>query len=575
MGSFDSTIEIVGRTSLCSTLSRVRFRRLPLRALALNKLLCVEDDSLWTRIGQGNDIPAETGTAETYATARRWLAECDRDHSTCNANLTNMLPQRVIDLGASGFLDEMRLMESSPNQRARYVTLSHCWGHQQPLATTLATYTQRQAGISWDDMPLTFKHAVEFTKQIGVRYLWIDSLCIIQDSTPDWDTQAANMASIYRNSYLTIAASSAKGPHDGFFYTLPAELRLASEVFSSPPGETPSYSVRARKLRRHGGGKLHSRAWAYQELLLPPRIIQCGATEILWQCFEKEACECNRPYRWDGMQQKRHHSQAFAPTSSEEERILRWHQVVKDYTARDITFENDRFPALSGLVSQYAALQPDTSYLAGLWKHSLGRDLLWRKVLNDEYGRPEGSTAPSWSWASVTGSVTYDICSQRSAPTYTYASSKAMNMHVQIVEATTQPTSSNNPFGQVSSATLSLEGSLRTGVLEYKNRSDLESYRVCAIKFLGSDGHYVRPKGTFRMDFALHVPGPDHVSSGTTVECFKVASTHDTAYCMVLLPQRRHGRGNTYTRIGLLEYWINLTTLDWFHDISKTTIKII
>lgn len=74
---------------------------------------------------------------------------------------------------------------------------------------TKASWAKLTVNIFLSDLPPLFQDAIIITRQLGLRYLWIDSLCIIQDSLRDWETEAAKMASIYQNSYVTISATDA------------------------------------------------------------------------------------------------------------------------------------------------------------------------------------------------------------------------------------------------------------------------------------------------------------------------------------------------------------------------------
>jgi Heterokaryon incompatibility protein (HET) len=103
------------------------------------------------------------------------------------------------------------------NEKGQYVTLSHCWGQQKFLTTTKETLPLRTKGIEWDSMPRTFQDAATITRRLGFQYLWIDALCIIQDSEIDWETESAKMGSIYQDSVLTIAASDARDGRGGCF----------------------------------------------------------------------------------------------------------------------------------------------------------------------------------------------------------------------------------------------------------------------------------------------------------------------------------------------------------------------
>jgi hypothetical protein len=115
---------------------------------------------------------------------------------------------------------DLQLCEGQ-NEIAQYATLSHCWGFHQPLRTTKATLDLHLQKIRFSDLAKTFQDAAVTCRRLGIRYLWIDSLCIVQGDEEDWQIQSAQMASIYKGSTLTIAASSAHDGTEGCFLSTP------------------------------------------------------------------------------------------------------------------------------------------------------------------------------------------------------------------------------------------------------------------------------------------------------------------------------------------------------------------
>jgi hypothetical protein len=146
--------------------------------------------------------------------AKRWLRTCLGGHVNCPSNIHSSLPTRVIDVRPSTpYLLQTNEMEG------RYATLSHCWGPKEtpPLITITATLEQRMDGVHPHELPASRNGASEITRELGIDYLWIDSLCIIQDSQQDWTNESTRMADIYGNSFLTIAASRSPNSHSVIF----------------------------------------------------------------------------------------------------------------------------------------------------------------------------------------------------------------------------------------------------------------------------------------------------------------------------------------------------------------------
>ncbi|OAG01323.1 HET-domain-containing protein, partial [Paraphaeosphaeria sporulosa] len=274
-----------------------------------------------------------------------------------------------------------------------YACLSHSWGSHQPLTTTTATLQQRKDRIEWHELPKTFQEALYLCNQLGIAYLWIDSLCIIQDDADDWTYEASKMAEVYSNSYITIAASASRNDTEGCFRSV--------------------YRIIEGKWTMAGSWPLMQRAWAFQERLLSPRVLHLGPSELVWECQEHTRCECSekdsqfdsphliRKSEWcNGL---RHHSQK---TASE-----LWQKIVKEYSCRRLTFQRDVFPALSGIAKQLHQSFEGTSenpgtYLAGLWRNDLMQQLMWFTTTANCVSKPVGLRelpAPSWSWAAAEG----------------------------------------------------------------------------------------------------------------------------------------------------------------------------
>ncbi|KAH6673773.1 heterokaryon incompatibility protein-domain-containing protein, partial [Halenospora varia] len=294
-----------------------------------------------------------------------------------------------------------------------YMCLSHCWGDSQyPSKTTNLTLNQNKANITWDSLPRTFQDAIIVTRWLKIRYLWIDSLCIIQDSKEDWEEEAPKMVDIYQRSFLTIAATSSPSDDGGCF----SKISLESH---SPDGKP--YDFYYRTPLRHltlgsdldtKSGKseapLLGRSWCYQEILLSPRVLHFFKDEITWECMEDAACECAgqtsplHPSR-EETPPKIHQSQSLERSAAALQE--RWRKIVVEYSGLGLSFGKDKFPALSGLAKQQL-YRPNESFVAGLWTGSLLEDLLWRveKAESEDQRqqkpswRPTLWRAPTWSW---------------------------------------------------------------------------------------------------------------------------------------------------------------------------------
>ncbi|KAH7070451.1 heterokaryon incompatibility protein-domain-containing protein [Paraphoma chrysanthemicola] len=264
----------------------------------------------------------------------------------------------------------------------------------QTTSKNISSFAQE---IPWSAMPRTFQDAVSFVRKLSIAYLWIDSLCIIQDSDLDWQQQSANMASIYQNAYITLAATHSADSSGGCFTS--DSLRSTHDyeplaILRFHDGTEHNLSFRRTLIR--SSQPLLWRGWAYQERILSPRVLHFAGEELVWECGTVYDSESNS-----------HNFKAFF-FHSKQDRNIRWGRIVQDYFRRSLTFPSDIFPALSGIVKVVAAQLQD-EYAAGLWKRTIIQDLLW--YFTTRPGSTDLSTtattaevwrAPSWSWASMT-----------------------------------------------------------------------------------------------------------------------------------------------------------------------------
>lgn len=154
--------------------------------------------------------------------SRQWLKDCDNHHSGCNFVGNSRLPTRLLHLGSE---EEpiLRLLETANgiSGDARYIALSHRWGDTQkhrPLRTELSNLEAFKQAIPQADVPQTFADAITVTRRLGIQYLWIDSLCIIQGDGGDFSTEAKRMEDVFSCAYCVIAASRASNQREGFLH---------------------------------------------------------------------------------------------------------------------------------------------------------------------------------------------------------------------------------------------------------------------------------------------------------------------------------------------------------------------
>ena len=330
-----------------------------------------------------------------------------------------------------------------------YVALSHCWG---PLLESSAgmyartlkkNLNEMQRGISFDRLPQNFQDAILTVRKLQLRYLWIDALCIIQDDPADWAREAAKMNEIYGSAYLTIAATSAISSTEGF-------LRRSQEMACSIPfyGETRTESAFCLTITEMLGGgnqgswmdnietaRWNTRGWTFQERLLSKRVLHFTARKIFWECRVTEASEENEPprdpcYRTPWLREGVYcESRPLVKrdVGASKACLDTWYSIVSmyavelplrgreltvsRYSSRQLSYETDVLPALSGLAHSFKDFHgvekiTDTNdYLAGIWRYDLPRGLLWTLHDSSDASRHTQYIAPTWSWASMKGQV--------------------------------------------------------------------------------------------------------------------------------------------------------------------------
>lgn len=234
---------------------------------------------------KGRPVEDRADSSKAFGRSRKWLNECD-EHPTCKPPQT-ILPSRIIDVGTSEDY-KVRLWEPVPEGTiGNYVSLSYCWGNSQEFTTTRATMEARKAGITVSDMPTTYQDVVKLTRELGLRYLWVDSLCICQDELADWERESAKMLSIYSNAYLTVAATRAKDSSEGFLG--PRIDRTFTELDytrNDLHGKALAFNLplRAEHVKRDyinlPDEPLSKRAWSLQERVLSHRVLIYGSDQM-------------------------------------------------------------------------------------------------------------------------------------------------------------------------------------------------------------------------------------------------------------------------------------------------------
>ena len=300
--------------------------------------------------------------------------------------------------------------------KVQYATLSHCWGGTQPVVLTKGNFDAFAHDVPFASLPATFRDAIRLTLALGLEHIWIDSLCIIQDSREDWATEAQLMCDVYSHSWVNLAATSSRNCHGGLFRSSPLAFPCLIRASWSgiPSGSYLCLDETAWK-RRIDRAPLNKRGWVLQERLLSPRIVHFAYDQIWWSCVElPHASESfpggtstgfwpSVPSLVDLLQAER---DGADPDNDRAPWTDQWAAIVQAYTRTELTYGSDKLVALAGIAEAVSRIVgiPGTDYLAGLWAQDIVVDLLWR-MANSGCRRAAEYRAPSWTWASTDGEI--------------------------------------------------------------------------------------------------------------------------------------------------------------------------
>ena len=286
--------------------------------------------------------------------AIQWVGCCLKSHPACKSGHRNAGPTRVLDLIPSEDPQkcDLQLLEK-PDSGEPYIAVSHCWGeaHAPPLCTTTQSLKGHLQRIKFEKLPKSFQDATVVASALGVKRLWIDSLCIVQDDSADWQKECPLMADIYSGALVTTAVSDAPNSHAGFLNDYPSDLRCSlgpsiqvrSFPNSSSHSNLPMFMNEESLLSRRG--------WTLQESLFSNRLLSFKRKRMQWHCYkESRSDDVFVPY-----QSQDEEEGVGRPTIAElslrdgPEVYETWRAVVGNFSRRDLTKHTDKLPAMSGL----------------------------------------------------------------------------------------------------------------------------------------------------------------------------------------------------------------------------------
>ncbi|RFU76734.1 hypothetical protein TARUN_5537 [Trichoderma arundinaceum] len=387
-------------------------------------------------------IPDSVISPAGIFTLKRWVFGKGEEKAALK---TLYRPTRLVHVESRKESGLIRLVESHSladmdRKPQPYLALSYCWGTKAPsLTTTKSNYAQLKTSISYDTMPKAYQDTVRIARALGVKYIWIDALCIIQDDTRDWETESQMMAEIFRNSLVTIIPLRSMSSNDGFLERNPSlkinyhssEWNISGSFFlrhipfsyesaESSIRAAPTFSDRPVSLELHNS-HWQTRGWTFQEDVFAMRRLYFGQLMMYWDSLKPADVMRTEDKIIDDKLDRIGTAELSIIHSSEPWRgdydYDGWYYPILKYCKKKLTYETDRLPAVSSYAKLIASKSEDT-YLAGLWKKNLHRGLLWkihrreRRTFSEVLRKlttPSKYIAPSWSWASRHGGLHLDL----------------------------------------------------------------------------------------------------------------------------------------------------------------------
>ncbi|KAI1416363.1 HET-domain-containing protein [Hypoxylon sp. FL1857] len=519
-------------------------------------------------IPRGSLVSGNTASDAAYEWAKCQLSICYESHQRCNTQGVPFLPTRLISI--TGGNDDVRLVDNfDVPPPAQYVALSHCWGKKLPeCITTRENILDQRRNIPWNSLPKSFQEAVIFTRRLGIDYLWIDSICIIQQEPEDWTDwlrEAPLMFHVYRNAVLTLAASHAEDSSKGLFSNLDPgrQLQLGTIQHGNEKFQLyaqQSFADTTNLYLYHRSEPLFKRAWTFQERLVSPRILYFTKDELVWECYSTTTCECgfhgHGPYTPTSLKIQQINNvvkgtpalhnrldhikylaeSLFARAGKEKdlsgvEVEKTWRRIVQFYSELQLTNETDRLLAIGAIGEQTQAIRRNQTYLAGLWSESLGLDLLWvsKRRTGSQRQPSELYIAPTWSWASAPGPVDYSWTSP-------------VKPNIEVLEASCKYYN-DNQFGKAMEGRLVLRGQAITCTLHRLLQDSSPSYRVEHLDL------------AFDVDVSIdHDPFSKPGDGVMTVHLLRVADASDfpTPINMILKESSSRSNEVLYVRVGMV-----------------------
>ncbi|KAF7561659.1 hypothetical protein G7046_g2481 [Stylonectria norvegica] len=446
------------------------------------------------------NISRDSSSAEALSRARKWLEFCEENDDICQGSSSNYLPKRLLRVLPMGDSTHITLTEIKTKEK--YACLSYCWGSnlEGVLTTTKSNIPRHYGGIPVQHLPKTIQDAVTVCLGVKVPYLWVDSLCILQDDQQDWQHESSQMVNIYGRSHLTIYASGPTSRTAGFLgrqeygrskWQARPRLRIPTEfkqgeayimLRSGVPKKSQLIAttrIKTNLVNRPDTSKavaessLDERGWCLQETILPNRRLYFDGNEMSWECSCRRMCECGHttfmpvdPYASYYLEEKFPFltvKQIIGLAKHQDTRMYHdkvffrdWRALVEDYSGRRLTKSTDKLVAISGLAAMILKAQG-----AEVKRNQTLNTPAYSKVALYSLcrARPARATpyvAPSWSWASNDAAINYDSW----LPHYQWKYTPHLLTRITLDDVKCNLVTAENPTGSISSGYAVVTGPL-------------------------------------------------------------------------------------------------------------------
>ncbi|KAJ8113820.1 hypothetical protein OPT61_g4140 [Boeremia exigua] len=484
------------------------------------------------------DVCSDVLSPTMFSKIQKWIATCTYQHEKCVTSdmKDSFFPKRLIKLGP---FDRLIL----PQSPVRYAALSYSWGSLKQHVTTSNNITSRFSRLDSQQLPMILRDAIQMTRNLGLEYLWIDSICIVQDDKSDWAREATTMADIYSNAYIVLAATTASDVTEGFI-----RQRKSPVDIHSLADHNHRIITKARTLNTHytygselelSDYPLSKRGWALQERALASRTLHFLPDELFFECRSAMACECGyfpNNDDWFGF------SSLWPPSAADIDITPytdfnfahKWNSVICTFKMRSLTYNDDALPALSGMARRTLPLDPG-GYFAGIWERGIGFQLGWAAENScfplTEVQKEHQVSRPTFSWTKCPGPLSMGIMTYGMRSICTLISGHSVPLAGDI-------------YGQVERVSLTLRGLVICG-------SDLLK-RVLQTTPVGY--HHLKLRFDTGQKFSEDklYKGLEEACDWSTVLCFGLTVDHKDQVVEAMLMLQSVPEEDAFIRIGVV-----------------------